>query len=396
MANSTRARSGAKTKPKFPLWLHTGSGQWAKTIRGHRYYFGTDRDKALAEYTRTRDDLEAGRVPQPPDSERPTLKLAVNTFLTHKKHQVETGELGSRMFGLYHSTCERILKHLGKSTFVDQVRPGDLLSYRRKMAQTLGSHALTNEVTRVRSVFLFAFNNGLIDRPIAFGEFKRPSKSVMRRQRSANGPKMFEAEQLRRILAAANPSMRAMVLLGLNCGFGNTDVATLPISAVDLDGGWIDYPRPKTGVPRRCPLWPATRAAIQTVLAARDDDHPVVFVTSKLKQPWANGTRGPNGITHEMAKLLRAIGEHHAGIGFYALRHTFQTVADELGDYLATRRIMGHVDPSISDAYRERFSDDRLCRVANHVKAWLYTVVTDNCHLSQGPLADTSGTGGGQ
>ena len=38
MANSTRRRSGVK--PKFPLWLHTPSGQWCKTIRGHRYYFG--------------------------------------------------------------------------------------------------------------------------------------------------------------------------------------------------------------------------------------------------------------------------------------------------------------------------------------------------------------------
>jgi hypothetical protein len=28
--------------------------------------------------------------------------------------------------------------------------------------------------------------------------------------------------------------MRAMVLLAINCGFGNTDVAGLPQSAVDL------------------------------------------------------------------------------------------------------------------------------------------------------------------
>ena len=281
-----------------------------------------------------------------------------------------------------------MLKHLGKTMFVEQVRPADLLGYRRTMAKTLGAHALTNEVTRVRSVFLFAFANGLIDRPVAFGEFKRPSKSVIRRQRSANGPRMFEAEQLRHILAAASPNMRAMILLGINCGFGNTDVATLPTSAVDLQAGWIEYPRPKTGIARRCPLWPETVCAIKTVLAVRGDDYPAVFLTSKLKQPWANGSRGPNGITHEMTKLLRAIGEYRPGVGFYALRHTFQTVADELGDYIATRRIMGHVDDSMSDTYRERFSDDRLRRVTDHVCAWLYTVVTDDCHTSRGPVAE--------
>jgi hypothetical protein len=31
--------------------------------------------------------------------------------------------------------------------------------------------------------------------------------------------------------------MKAAVLLGLNCGFGNTDVERLPIDAIDLKNG---------------------------------------------------------------------------------------------------------------------------------------------------------------
>ena len=38
----------------------------------------------------------------------------------------------------------------------------------------------------------------------------------------------------------------AMFLLGINCGFGNADCGTLPLSALDLDGCWINFPRPKT------------------------------------------------------------------------------------------------------------------------------------------------------
>ena len=59
------------------------------------------------------------------------------------------------------------------------------------------------------------------------------------------------------------------ILLGVNCGFGNTDVASLPIDAVDLDGGWIDFPRPKTEIPRRVPLWPETIEAIREALKQR-------------------------------------------------------------------------------------------------------------------------------
>ena len=28
------------------------------------------------------------------------------------------------------------------------------------------------------------------------------------------------------------------------------------LSAIDFEGGWVDFPRPKTGIERRCKLWP--------------------------------------------------------------------------------------------------------------------------------------------
>lgn len=39
-----------------------------------------------------------------------------------------------------------------------------------------------------------------------------------------------------------------MILLAVNCGFGNEDCGTLPLSALDLKGGWVAHARPKTGV----------------------------------------------------------------------------------------------------------------------------------------------------
>ena len=82
------------------------------------------------------------------------------------------------------------------------------------------------------------------------------------------------------------PSLKAMILLGVNCGFGNADCGTLPLSALDLVGGWVNYHRPKTGITRRCPLWPETVAALKDVLAARKEpknpaDAGLVFITYK-------------------------------------------------------------------------------------------------------------------
>jgi hypothetical protein len=48
---------------------------------------------------------------------------------------------------------------------------------------------------------------------------------------------MFEAPELRVILDAALMPIRAMVLLGLNSGFGNADCATLPLPVPAVRSG---------------------------------------------------------------------------------------------------------------------------------------------------------------
>jgi hypothetical protein len=59
-------------------------------------------------------------------------------------------------------------------------------------------------------------------------------------------------------------------------------------------------------------------------------------------------------------------------VGFYTLRHTFRTVADEAKDQPAADFIMGHEVPHMSSVYSETISDARLRAVADHVHAWLF------------------------
>ncbi len=51
---------------------------------------------------------------------------------------------------------------------------------------------------------------------------------------------MFEAAEIRAMLAVASVPLKAMILLGINCGFGNTDVANLCVKHLDLKGGWCN------------------------------------------------------------------------------------------------------------------------------------------------------------
>ena len=80
---------------------------------------------------------------------------------------------------------------------------------------------------------------------------------------------MFQADELRSIIDKAGVQLRAMIYLGINCGLGNNDCAMLPMRDLDLDKGWLDFPRPKTGVERRCPLWPETVEALRAALEKR-------------------------------------------------------------------------------------------------------------------------------
>src|SRR5262249_23760445 len=154
----------------------------------------------------------------------------------------------------------------------------------------------------------------------------------------------------------------------------NNDVATLSLEALDLDGGWVDHARPKTGIERRCPLWPETVEALREAIAQRpepkDEAHAgLVFITYK-RGSWADA--GDNrALSHGMRILLNELGINGAR-GFYCLRHTFQTIGDESGDFIAVRKMMGHTfSTDISAIYRERVPDERLQRVTDHVRAWL-------------------------
>ena len=126
----------------------------------------------------------------------------------------------------------------------------DFDKLRVSIAKKWGPVRLGNEIQRVRSVFKYGYDAGLIDRPVRFGpSFKKPTRKVLRLNRAKNGSRMFEAAEIRSLLDAANSTMKAMILLGVNCGFGNGDVAKLPTKALDLKAGWVSFPAPRLACP---------------------------------------------------------------------------------------------------------------------------------------------------
>ncbi len=373
--HSTRRRKPAKPYPDFPLFAHA-TRRWAKKIRGRFVYFGpwADPDAALQKYLREKDALHAGLTPTD-TSEGLTVYQLCGRFLTTKKRLMDADELSIHSFNDYAATCKRLLKVFSKGRLVADLRPNDFERLRAFMAKRWGPVRVGNEINRTRIIFNYAYKSRLLDKPMIFGEgFKRPSKETLRKHRAKQGPRMFEAHEIHAMLSAAKQPLRAMILLGINAGFGNSDVGRLPLSALDLKAGWVNYARPKTGIGRRCPLWEETLDALEDWLAvrpeARSPEHAgLVFLTAK-GDTWAKET-SDNPVSKETAKLLKRL-DINGHRNFYCLRHSFQTVGDESRDFLAVRSIMGHADNDIASAYRERIGDERLKAVTEHVRGWLF------------------------
>jgi integrase len=378
-----RARP-AKPRRDFPLFPHA-TGRWCKKVRGKFRYFGKvtpDGDHgaqaALGRWLDQKDDLLAGRTPRV-KGEGLSVKELLNRFLTGKWRLVENGELAERTFLNYKGTAAHVVVCFGGGRLVEDLDATDFASLRTTLAKRYGPVALGVQIGQVRVVFKYAYDMRLVKAPVPFGpEFKGPSRRLLRMARNGKGPRMFEAGELRMILAAVPPVLRAMVLLGVNCGLGNSDLCRLPLAALDLKGGWLDYPRHKTGIQRRCPLWPETVTALEKAIADRQKpadpgDVGLVFLNRK-GEPWLHARS--NGvwdrIGSEFRKWLRKLGIKRPGLNLYGLRHTFRTIADGSLDRVAIDLIMGHTDESMGAAYRERIDDERLRAVVEHVRKWLF------------------------
>lgn len=374
-ANSGGVRKPAKPYEGFPLFPHA-TGRWAKKIRGRMVYFGpwSNWQAALEKYSEEKDALHAGKRPREAP-EGLTVRELCNRYWNHQKDRKENREISPRTLQDAEGSCEKVLSHFSKSRLVSDIGPDDFIELRSKLAKRYGLMALGNWITRIRGLFKFGFDSGLIPVPVRFGPgFKKPSQKTMRRQKASQAKNLFTAQEIRSMLDIAGPTLKAMLLLGINCGLGNTDCGNLPLTAVDLDRGWIDYPRPKTGVPRRCPLWPETVMALRKTIANRPMPKSPEFDRLVFLSPqglsWSKETTS-SPITKLMAQVLKKLKlDGHRS--FYTLRHTFQTQGDEAKDPVATRFLMGHADHSMSGVYREDISNERLKAVSDFVRSWLF------------------------
>ncbi|WP_428304968.1 hypothetical protein [Lacipirellula sp.] len=326
------AKKPAKPSATFPLYAHAG-GSWAKKIRGKVKYFGPwgDPGGALRRYHAEM----AGLVIVQGDS----VGFYVDQYTAEKEAACSTGDITPTTLAEYKSVCGAIVDLYGRDAAVstlDYNRLRIALAKGRR-GKGLGVLTLKRNLVVARAVFH--------DQPRAAKALKSPAARQLREARSARGEQLYTAAEIRRLIAAADDDFRWRIYLGINAAFSPKDCRLFP----GPEGNWHNFPRVKTGVARRCHLWPETVTALK--LRA-----PVSFTDKRT------GSR-------KFAELCEAAKVRN--IGFYSLKRTFVTHAE--GSQSAINMICGW-SPRSSDmasVYRQKTFDNKIRAVTDGLRNWL-------------------------
>jgi integrase len=244
---------------KFPLTLHP-TGQYCKKINGKIHYFGTNKKQALDNYLEQATYLHGGpALAQKASNGNMGLKQLCDLYLEYQHSKVLAGNLSARHYTDHMSSLSKLMSFLGKGRRIKGISTLDLQNYKRQLQGAYGSaHRVNLHIGAMKAMFHWARKNDILQ--------NIPNIDAVSRGKIVHQEMyIFTPEQIKKLLSLANTKMQAMIMLGLNCGFGCTDCARLKWKNLDLENGRVQLARSKKGVPRNLPLWPETAKALKKV-----------------------------------------------------------------------------------------------------------------------------------
>lgn len=438
------AASAEGLTPHYRKGKHVG---WSKTIRGETRWICSVNAAPTAESAdriyRSRSTELWGEAAQDEVSESAAdaeVLEVINLFLYRRQQRVDAAKMERSTFEEYKSILTDFADFSGDGDAAVQGRidgrgrigearlrrltPENFDDYAASLAKRFGLHRRNKYIIVVRMMFKWASNNAGTDFVPPYGdEFSPARRSEFRRarnKRNKTDPETFTPEEVRTLLAGrrieyklrktvqarlvrSSPQMRAMILLALNAGYHNKDMATMPLSVAEglLKNPWLEYSRGKTGAERRAWIWPETVTAIEKYLRVRptpaEQFKDLLFLTRFGKPYLAEKRSGKSSkwlrkdmIGNRLGELMDRLGMRRQGRRFRAFRKTYRTTASEIGDEMVIDLTMGHAD-SIDDMrsiYTVTVLDRKLKRVSEHVrKRFGITSLSEELHASDCEIA---------
>jgi integrase len=343
---------------KCQLTFHP-TGQYCKKIKGKIYYFGSDRKEALQRYLDKATYLHGHQEDlQKPTGDNMTLKQLCDMYLNYQYSKLQANDLTASHHNEQIGSLNKLLAFLGQNIDINNISTLDLQDYKRRIQKSHVSVCRLNlHISIMKALFHWAGKNDVLA--------NIPNIDAVSRGKIVHQEKFtFNPEQINKLLSAADVKMRAMIWLGLNCGFGCTDCAELMWTDLDLVNARVKLARKKTGISRDLPLWPETVKALEKIPRIGK----LVFYTSRgnpyMQTLFKSDDNGSgkyttlNTITTKFSRLIKKSGFNvPKGTGFYTLRRTAATIAARSGDPFAVQMLLGHADLQMATRYVQDVSE---------------------------------------
>jgi len=345
--------SNRKTRSdKFPLTLHH-TGQYCKKIRGHIYYFGSDRKQALENYLDQAIFLHGyNSALQKKVDGNMTLKEIREMYLKYQHTKLQANNLSARHHNDQIKSLKKLTDFLGENTKIKNISTLNLQNYKRKLQKHYSSVCRLNlHLSIMKAMFHWARKNDILK--------NIPNIDAISRAKEIHQDKFtFNSKQINQLLSLADAKMYAMIWLGLNCGFGCTDCAYLKWTDLDLKNSRVILPRRKTGIYRDLPLWPETVNSLRKIkrkgslVFYTPRGNPYIQTNRKIDVNGNEKYTITNTISTQFRRLiLKANLDVPKGTGFYSLRRTAATMAARSGDPFAVQRLLGHANLAMATRY---------------------------------------------
>ena len=157
-----------------------------------------------------------------------------------------------------------------------------------------------------------------------------PAAKVKKFKLNNSREKILDAEEARRLIECAAPSLRPILIIALKTGMRRGEILSLRWSDINFIKSFIQIKDTKSGEPRKVPLSPAARE----VLKALPRPSEFIFYNPETK------THIKSVVTAYETACARA---EIKGLRFHDLRHTFATwYMESGGDVVALSKILGH------------------------------------------------------
>ena len=287
-----------------------------------------------------------------------TVRAYAANWLAARK--VETAPATHRRYG---DTISKFLDFLGASTdrALEEITTAQISAFRDARLAESATLTANSDLKIVRSIFRSARRDGFL--------FQDPAESIKTvKNREVFKRRPFSIDELRSIVAVADPEWTSMIKFGLYTGQRLGDLASLTWSQIDLERDEIRLTARKTGKSLLIPIAAPLREHLLTLEAGdnpRSPVHPRAFETVTTQ----NGRTGT--LSNQFADLLVSAGLREARhyprsggarrssskrasieLSFHSLRHTAVSLLKDAGvPDSVVQALVGHESAAMSHRY---------------------------------------------